>query len=125
MSKKAVFVITTFAIVMTLTLGKGLSFAVTAEENYKWYCSQCHGLTGKGDGINVTKDMAVTPRNHSDPKEMSKLSDVDITNAITEGGPANSKSPLMPPFGKTMTAQEIKDMVVYIRKLCNCVFKKE
>ena len=123
MSKKAVFVITTFAIVMIL--GKGLSFAVTAEENYKWYCSQCHGLTGKGDGINVTKDMAVTPRNHSDPKEMSKLSNDDLTSAITDGGMANSKSPLMPPFGKTVSAEEIKDMVAYLRKLCNCVFKKE
>lgn len=122
MSKKAILVIMTFAILMTL--GKGLSFAVTAEENYKWYCSQCHGLTGKGDGINVTKDMAVTPRNHADAKEMSKLTDADLTSAIADGGPANSKSALMPPFGKTLSADEIKDLVVYLRKLCNCTAAK-
>lgn len=122
MNRKALLVIMFFAIVMTL--GKGTSYAVTAEENYKWYCSQCHGFSGKGDGINVTKDMAVTPRNHASAADMSKLNDVDITNAITDGGPANSKSPLMPPFGKTLTADEIKDLVSYLRKLCNCTAGK-
>ena len=118
MNKKALQVIMIFAVMMTL--GKSISYAVTAEDNYKWYCSQCHGLTGTGDGVNVTKDMAVTPRNHASKEDMSKLSDADLTNAITDGGPANSKSPLMPPFGKTLTADEIKDMVSYLRKLCNC-----
>lgn len=120
MIKKIVLAV--IACMTVVTIGKGLSYAVSAEENYKWYCAQCHGASGKGDGINVTKDMAVTPRNHTDAKEMGKLSDADITNAIADGGPANSKSPLMPPFGKTMTAQEIKDLTAYIRKLCNCTY---
>lgn len=120
MIKKIVLAVIAF--IAVVTLGRGLSYAVSAEENYKWYCAQCHGHSGKGDGINVTKDMAVTPRNHTDPKEMGKLSDTDIENAITDGGPANSKSSLMPPFGKTMAAQEIKDLTAYIRKLCNCTY---
>ena len=122
MNKKALYVILFFAVVM-MTLGTGISYAVTAEENYKFYCVQCHGSGGKGDGINVTKDMAVTPRNHASAEDMSKLSDADITNAITDGGPANSKSPLMHPFGKTLTADEIKDMVSHLRKMCNCAAK--
>lgn len=121
MIKKVLFVVASLVVVISIT--KGHSYAVSAEENYKWYCSQCHGLTGKGDGINVTKDMAVTPRNHTDPKEMSKLSNSDVVNAITEGGAANSKSPLMPPFGKTVTGEEIKEMVTYLEKLCNCKIK--
>lgn len=120
MNKNALHIIFLAAM---MTLGTGISFAATADENYKFYCVQCHGPQGKGDGINVTKDMAVTPRNHSSAEDMSKLSDADITNAITDGGPANSKSPLMPPFGKTMTADEIKDMVSYLRKMCNCTAK--
>lgn len=118
--KRILFSVITFSLL--IFAGSDLSYAASAEENYKWYCSQCHGLKGKGDGINVTKDFAVTPRNHTDPKEMSKLPDADIENAIKDGGPANSKSPLMPPFGKTMTGQEIKDLVAYLRKLCNCTF---
>lgn len=117
-------IIAIFSLMMVISIGKGTSHAVSAEDNYKWYCSQCHGLTGKGDGVNVTKDMAVTPRNHASAADMSKLSDGDLTNAIADGGPANSKSPLMPPFGKTLTADEIKDLVSYLRKLCNCTAGK-
>lgn len=122
MKNRAFFAIMTFAVLMTL--GKGISYAATADENYKWYCVQCHGASGKGDGINVTKDMAVTPRNHASAADMSKLTDADITNAIADGGPANSKSALMPPFGKTLTAEEIKDLVAYLRKMCNCTAGK-
>lgn len=122
MMKKSMVAI--FSLMMVISVWKGTSYAVSAEDNYKWYCSQCHGLTGKGDGINVTKDMAVTPRNHASAADMSKLSDTDLTNAIADGGPANSKSPLMPPFGKTLTSDEIKDLVAYLRKLCNCTHQK-
>lgn len=117
-------IIAIFSLMMVISIGEGTSYAVSAEDNYKWYCSQCHGLTGKGDGVNVTKDMAVTPRNHASAADMSKLSDADLTNAIADGGPANSKSPLMPPFGKTLTVDEIKDLVSYLRKLCNCTAAK-
>lgn len=123
MTKKTLLAAISFMVVMFS--GTGISHAASAEENYKWYCSQCHGFTGKGDGVNVTKDMAVTPRNHTDSVVMSELSDQDIENAITDGGPANSKSPLMPPWGKTMTSDEIKDMVKHLRKLCNCSAKKK
>lgn len=107
----------------TVFLGKGQSFAASAEENYKWYCSQCHGLTGKGDGPNATKDQPVNPRNHTDSKEMSKLSKADVENVIRDGGAATSKSTMMPPFGKTITDGEIKELVAYLERLCNCKFK--
>ena len=29
--------------------------AEDVEKVFKFYCAQCHGLTGKGDGPNVTK----------------------------------------------------------------------
>lgn len=99
---------------------KGISHAATAEENYKFYCVQCHGISGGGDGINVTEEMPVTPRNHASAEDMSKLTDAEIINAIADGGAANSKSALMPPFGKTLTRDEIKDMVYYLRKMCKC-----
>lgn len=104
-------------------MGIGLVFAASPAENYKWYCSQCHGLTGKGDGINATKEQPVNPKNHTDSKEMSKLSASDVKSVISEGGSATSKSTMMPPFGKTLTDAEIKELVEYLSKLCNCKFK--
>lgn len=96
------------------------AFSATAKENYLFYCSQCHGLEGKGDGPNATPEMPVSPRDHTSATEMSKLTDEDIINVIREGGSATSKSTLMPPFGETLTDKEITALKDYLRKLCKC-----
>jgi len=51
---------------------------------------------------------------------MKKLTDSDIIDVIREGGSATSKSTLMPPFGKTLTEDEIRALKDYLRKLCGC-----
>ncbi len=121
MRRMTAFVLTVFFVVMLI--GVGQSFAVSADENYKWYCSQCHGLKGDGKGVNATPDQPVNPRNHTDTAEMAKLSVSDVENVIRDGGAASSKSTMMPPFDKTMTSEEIKELVPYLSKLCNCKFK--
>lgn len=123
-----IVLITVFSIGILAFAGKGTAFAVTAEENYKFHCAQCHGMDGKGEGANAKPksvgidlpEMSVTPRNHTSPEDMSKLSDTDIQNAISDGGASVSKSTIMPPFGKTLTGAEVKDLVAYLRKLCKC-----
>lgn len=109
------------ALVLGLFLSAGApAQAETAPDLYKFHCAQCHGLKGMGDGPNATKEMPVTPRDHTSSVEMNKLTDADIINAITDGGTATSKSSLMPPYGKTLTKQEISALKDYLRKLCNC-----
>ncbi len=98
--------------------------AADGETLYKFYCAQCHGIDGKGDGPNVTKSMPVTPRNFANTVEMNKLTDDDLRNVIDGGGPAASKSPLMPAWSKTLTKDETSKMVAHLRKLCNCEGKK-
>jgi mono/diheme cytochrome c family protein len=90
------------------------------KELYSFYCAQCHGDTGKGDGANVTKDMPVTPRNFSNAAEMNKLSDTDLRNVIMDGGPALSKSALMPPWSQTLTEGEVGELIKHIRGICKC-----
>lgn len=98
--------------------------AADVKEVYKFYCAQCHGLNGKGDGPNVTKDFSTDPRNFTSAKEMVKLSDADLKNVILDGGPSVSKSELMPPWGKTLAAIDVDALVKYLRELCQCVGKK-
>ncbi|MBT6137105.1 MAG: cytochrome c, partial [Rhodospirillaceae bacterium] len=57
-------------------------------------------------------------------KEMSKLSDADIKNVVLDGGPVVSKSPMMPPWGKTLKIEEVDALVGYLRKFCGCEGKK-
>jgi cytochrome c oxidase cbb3-type subunit 3 len=93
----------------------------TAADNYKTYCWQCHGMDGNGKGVNI-RDMSVQPRDHTDAKAMSARSDDTIFKVIKEGGPSIDKSVLMPPWGDTLSDEEIKDMVQHLRKLCKCKF---
>ncbi len=94
----------------------------SAAKNYRVYCMQCHGISGKGSGIN-SRDMEVPPRNHSDSKYLKTRTDVELFKAVKEGGAAISKSALMPPWGKTLSDAEIDGLVKHIRKLCKCKFE--
>lgn len=93
----------------------------TPADNYKAYCVQCHGSEGTGKGLNV-RDMSVVPRDHTDAKSMSGRSDETLFKAIKEGGPSIDKSILMPPWGSTLSDEEINDLVQYLRMLCKCKF---
>jgi mono/diheme cytochrome c family protein len=111
-------------------LGFGL-LAVTAataaeiEEVFTFYCAQCHGSGGKGDGPNVSEDFPVSPRNFTNAEEMNKLTDSDIRNVILDGGPSASKSPMMPPWSKTLGEAQVDALVAHLRTLCACEGKPE
>ncbi|MEE9195840.1 MAG: cytochrome c [Alphaproteobacteria bacterium] len=102
----------------------GTSAAAEVEQMFKFYCAQCHGLEGKGDGPNVGKDFPVSPRNFTSAEEMNKLTDADIKNVILDGGPSMSKSPMMPPWGKTLSETEVDALIKHLRKLCACKGKQ-
>ncbi len=94
-------------------------WATSAEDNYKNFCWQCHGMTGNGMGLNV-QDMSVQPRDHTSAKAMGGRSDADLFKVIKEGGLAIDKSVLMPPWGDSLSDDEIHDLVKYMRELCQC-----
>lgn len=101
-------------------LGSATAIAADVEQNFKFYCAQCHGETGLGDGPNVTESFATDPRNFTNAAEMEKLTDADIKNVILDGGPSVSKSELMPPWSRTLTEEEVDALVAYLRQLCQC-----
>ncbi len=100
------------------------AWAASTEQVFKFYCAQCHGLEGKGKGPNVTKEFPVSPRDFTNSAEMNKLSDADIKNVILDGGPAASKSPMMPPWSKTLSEAEVDALIQHLRKLCACTGKE-
>jgi mono/diheme cytochrome c family protein len=84
--------------------------------NYEYYCSSCHGKTGKGDGYNA-KYLGKAPRDLSDGEYMSSRTNEKLYEIISEGGLRAGLSNLMPPWGKTLKSWEIRDLVAYIRTL--------
>jgi cytochrome c oxidase cbb3-type subunit 3 len=95
----------------------------SAADNYRIYCSQCHGSAGDGKGVNV-RDMSVQPRDHTDAKAMSARSDEQLFKVVKEGGLAIDKSVIMPPWGDTFSDEEIRDLVQHMRGLCKCQYGK-
>ncbi|MEE9614221.1 MAG: cytochrome c [Thermodesulfobacteriota bacterium] len=90
---------------------------------YLQWCSQCHGIEGRGDGINSTPDLKVNPRDHTDTLFMSTRSDENLNDVIRGGGTSVAKSSIMPPWRATLTDEEIKTLIGYLRELCNCRFE--
>ena len=79
--------------------GRGTDvFGETSGDNYKLYCTQCHGLKGNGAGINKA-DMSVAPRNHTDTVEMSRLGDGGLSERAVplQGRVGTSPSRTPPP----------------------------
>lgn len=110
--------------VSLLTLaGRGDAFAASGRENFERYCVQCHGPEGRGDGVNATEDLGAAPKDLTNAKELSRLTDDRIATIIAKGGARNELSPLMPPWGNTLTGEEIRDLIRVIRELCRCTFK--
>ncbi len=81
---------------------------------YQHYCQICHGLEAQGDGFNSAM-LDPPPRNFSDEAFWKQANDESLTSVISRGGKATGKSILMPPWGKTLDEQQIRDAIAYLR----------
>jgi cytochrome c6 len=81
------------------------AYADTAagEATYKAKCAGCHGADGKGKEVMKTTDLAGA--------DVQKMSDADLSGLITNGKP-----PKMP-ASKSLTPDQVKDVVGFIRSL--------
>ena len=120
MIKMTKFVFLAASLVFATQAVTKTALAAEAEQVFKFYCAQCHGFEGRGKGPNVTKDFPVTPRDFTNATEMSKLTDNYIRGIVMDGGPSQSKSPLMPPWGKTISDAEVNGLIKHLRGLCKC-----
>lgn len=81
---------------------------------YLYYCTICHGKTGKGDGFN-SYILSAHPRNFTDTARMKALSDSQIQKVILNGGRAQGESPEMPAWGGVLTAKQATELTSFIR----------
>jgi mono/diheme cytochrome c family protein len=86
---------------------------------YLSHCAACHGIAGRGDGYNA-RYLAVKPTAHADALYLSTRPDDTLYDGIHAGGHILNRSHLMPAWGETLKATEIRELVGYIRTLCAC-----
>jgi mono/diheme cytochrome c family protein len=85
-------------------------------ETFVHYCQTCHGETGAGDGFNAF-NLDPRPRDLSDPAFQKSKSDADLADAVRRGGAGVGLSPLMPPWGHTLSSRQIDAVTLYLRSL--------
>jgi len=83
---------------------------------FQHYCQTCHGETGAGDGFNAF-NLDPHPRDLSDPKFKKAKTNAELADAIQRGGAGVGLSSLMPPWGKTLTHEQVDQVVLYLRSL--------
>jgi mono/diheme cytochrome c family protein len=78
------------------------------------YCATCHGDEGRGDGQNASN------LNPSPPDLTSSSTARDaalLRKVIVDGTAAAGRSPLSPPWGRSLSQQEIDYLVAYCASL--------
>jgi len=99
--KKIFITVLTVAIALAIVLAPThQAYAQGAADLYKSKCAMCHGADGKkAAGHDLQSD------------DVQKKSDADLASVITNG-----KAPKMPAY-KSLTPEEVKGLVAYIRSL--------
>jgi len=93
----------------------GLTYAEgQGRQVFARYCATCHGDEGKGDGQNASNLVPPPP----DLTTSKNLTDAAyLRRVIAEGSAAAGRSPLSPPWGRTLSAQQIEYVTLYCRAL--------
>jgi mono/diheme cytochrome c family protein len=78
------------------------------------YCSTCHGDEGRGDGQNAS-NLTPPPPDLTVPKNVSDQA--LVRKVIAEGSAAVGRSPLSPPWGRSLTRQQVDYLVAYCQAL--------
>jgi mono/diheme cytochrome c family protein len=86
-------------------------------DNYQSYCRKCHGDQGKGDGPGAAM-LNPKPRDFADCANMQKRSDDELFKVISEGGESIGMSADMQPWGGTMSDDEIRQLIKFVRSFC-------
>jgi mono/diheme cytochrome c family protein len=91
--------------------------------HYKLLCATCHGEDGCTPGPG-SAGLDPQPAKHCDGNYMNKLTDEHLFKTIKQGGASVGKSPLMAPWGGTLTDDQIRDVVAFVRSVAKPPYKK-
>ncbi len=108
---------------MTTGCSSGGKFVATGKKLFNYYCADCHGEKGKGDGYNA-EFLDTEPRDLTDSveKEMVELTNEQIFAAVSrnlndQSDDAPAIVAQMPTFKYTLSEAEIWSIIAYVRTL--------
>lgn len=87
--------------------------------HYQRRCAQCHGTRGDGGGYNA-RYLPVAPTAHVNGAYMGTRPDDTLYDGIAAGGWVLDRSHRMPAFGRSLDPGTVRQLVRYLRELCDC-----
>ncbi len=83
------------------------------------YCNRCHDSESSAQRVSNFDNLEVKPHSFGDGSTLNKMSDADLTSIILHGGPALNRSALMPPYGNTLSASDVRALISYTRAVAD------
>ncbi len=96
-----------------LALVAGAAQAAPAADNWENSCASCHGSDGKAQTKSGKK---LKIKDYTDAGVQAALKDDEMVKAITDGIKGDNGKEKMKAFKDELSADEIKDLVAYVRK---------
>lgn len=87
------------------------------------YCVWCHADATPA-GPSNRSNVAPVPPLMNDGEKLNGETDEFLENIITKGGSALGRSPMMPPYGKTLSAGEIKAVISFMRAIAQPAYQQ-
>jgi mono/diheme cytochrome c family protein len=87
------------------------------------YCVWCHADSSPA-GPSNRSNLTPMPPLMNDGEKLNGESDEYMQNIITLGGSALGKSAMMPPYGKTLSSDEIKAVIAFTRAIAQPAYQK-
>jgi mono/diheme cytochrome c family protein len=86
------------------------------------YCVWCHADASPA-GPSNRSNLTPVPTLLNDGSVLNSQSDEYLQNIITLGGSAMGKSAMMPPYGKTLTTEEIRSVIALTRAVAQPAYQ--
>jgi len=83
------------------------------------YCNRCHDSESSAQRVSNFDNLEVKPHAFADGATLNKMSGADLTSIIQHGGPALNRSALMPPYGNTLSASDVRALIAYTRAVAD------
>jgi len=98
------------------TLGRELS---------EKYCSRCHNPESTPERVSNHDNLSMPPHSFSDGATLNQFSRANLIAIIGHGGVALGKSPEMPPYSPTLSANDIEALAAYIRAVSDPPYRPQ
>jgi mono/diheme cytochrome c family protein len=86
------------------------------------YCVWCHADSSPAGPSNRSNVTPIPPL-ANDGATFNTLSDETMRNTITLGGSAMGRSPMMPPWGNTLTQDEVQAVMAFMRAIAQPAYR--